>query len=123
MRGAQSLMGSPGKPAPEPRSATRGRAKSFAREGAEVSLRVVTEEALGNKWQAANRLSPKWRVTISSGSRMEVRLMRAFQRTSISMYVDICCSWIGERRAGFSLVIAGDQIPALAEIPRKGWSS
>src|ERR1700730_6932572 len=113
MCGAQSLMGSPGKPAPEPRSATR--AKLLTMEGTEASLRAGTEEALGNKWQAANRLSPKWRVTISSGSRMEVRLMRAFQRTSISMYVDICCSWNGERRAGsFSPAFAADEIPALA---------
>ena len=33
--------------------------------------------------------SPKWRVTISSGLRTAVRLMRAFQRSSISMYIDI----------------------------------
>ena len=47
---------------------------------------------VGNRWRAANRDSPKWRVTISSGSRMAVRLMRAFQRRSISMYVDILWS-------------------------------
>ena len=29
-------------------------------------------------WRAAKRLSPKWRRTISSGSRMAVRLVRAF---------------------------------------------
>src|SRR4029077_1139226 len=129
MCGAQSLMGSPGKPAPEPRSATRGRARSLTTEGTEASLRAGMEEALGNKWRAANRLSPKWRVTISSGWRMEVRLMRAFQRTSISMYVDIHCSWNGERRRGFSPAFAGseghgsDEIAAWVEIPRKGWSS
>ena len=33
--------------------------------------------------------SPKWRVTISSGLRMAVRLMRAFQRNNRSMYIDI----------------------------------
>ncbi len=53
----------------------------------------------------------------------------AFQRTSISMYVDISCSWSGERRAGFLPASAGsegqssDEITALPEIPRKGWSS
>ena len=44
----------------------------------------------GNKWRAKKKDSPKWRVTISSGSRMAVRLMRAFQRSNRSMYVDIC---------------------------------
>ncbi len=107
--GAQSLMGIPGKPAPEPRSATRMRSsvvgrwslaeskffntgdtedaptsKSFNAENAEDA-----EEGRGNTCCAAKRLSPKWRVTISSSLRMAVRLMRAFQRRSISMYVDI----------------------------------
>jgi len=52
--------------------------------------------------EAAKRLSPKWRVTMSSGSRMAVRLMRAFQRSSISMYVDICWSCEGVKTAGSS---------------------
>ena len=48
--------------------------------------------ASGNKWRAKKKDSPKWRVTISSGSRIAVRLMRAFQRSNRSMYVDICWS-------------------------------
>ena len=54
--------------------------------------------SIGNRWRAANRLSPKWRGTMSSGSRMAVRLMRAFQRRSISMYVDILWRASGVRR-------------------------
>lgn len=90
--GAQSFIGSPGKPAPEPKSATLvllvrrsvAGTKPFTTEGT-----GDTEETLGKRWRATNRDSPKWRGTISSGSRIAVRLMRAFQRTSISMYVDI----------------------------------
>jgi len=92
MVGAQSFIGMPGKPAPEPRSAT---SKAFTAEDPSASLRAGAEgaeETRGNKWRAANRDSPKWRVTISSGSRMAVRLMREFQRRSTSMYVDILCS-------------------------------
>jgi hypothetical protein len=104
--GAQSFMGMPGKPAPEPRSATRasafglrasGGSKAFTAEGAEDA-----EELLGNRWRAAKRLSPKWRVTISSSLRMAVRLMREFQWSSRSTYVDIWFSCDGERRADFS---------------------
>ena len=51
-------MGRPGKPAPEPKSS-----------------RVLQVP----RWRAAKKLSPKWRRTISSGSRMAVRLVRAFQ--------------------------------------------
>ena len=90
--GAQSFIGMPGKPAPEPMSATRGAgfglrasgSKSFNTEDA-----GDTEEGRGNRCWAAKRDSPKWRVTISSSLWMAVRLMRAFQRWSISMYVDI----------------------------------
>jgi hypothetical protein len=56
---------------------------AFNAEGAEDA------EGPGNKRRAAKRLSPKWRVTISSGVRMAVRLKREFQRWSRSMYVDI----------------------------------
>src|ERR1022692_931862 len=75
---AQSLMGSPGKPAPEPRSARRTGESP-----------VPTRAVDGKRCVAAKRDSPKWRVTISSGLRMAVRLMRAFQRRSISTYIDI----------------------------------
>src|SRR5271157_1726987 len=55
-----------------------------------------TRGGAGNKCWAAKRLSPKWRVTISSGSRIAVRLTRAFQRISRLMYVDISGirSWV-----------------------------
>src|SRR5271169_5352815 len=106
MLGAQSFMGMPGKPAPEPTSATRASAfglrasagstsKSFTAEDAEYA-----EEGRGNRWLAAKRDSPKWRDTISSSLRMAVRLMRAFQCWSRSMYVDILWSWVGDRTAG-----------------------
>jgi len=94
MFGTQSLMGIPGKPAPEPRSATVTRLATSKALNTEY-----TEEAQGKRWRAAKRDSPKWRVTIFSGSRMAVRLMRAFQRRSISIYVDISWSWDGERTA------------------------
>src|SRR5271167_1905395 len=71
MLGAQSFMGMPGKPAPEPTSATRStrslvvsrwslatsKSKPCTAEDAEDA-----EEELGNRWRAANRDSPKWRV-------------------------------------------------------------
>ncbi len=53
--------------------------------------------AAGNRCCATNRDSPKWRVTISSGWRIAVRLTRTFQRKSISIYIDILCSCDGER--------------------------
>ena len=98
--GAQILMGRPGKPAPEPTSRRSGefppcRTKRDE-DGAPAAL-------LGKRWRAANRDSPKWRVTICSGSRMAVRLMQAFQRSSRSMYVDIFSSWDGERKTDSSL--------------------
>src|SRR6266581_1643260 len=83
-------MGRPGNPAPEPMSATvSASSKSLTTEDTED-----TEGGTGNSMRAANRDSPKWRVTMSSGSRKAVRLMRAVQRTSISMYVDIPYSWV-----------------------------
>jgi len=97
MFGAQSFMGMPGKPAPEPRSArrasglglwapgtSRSTSKAFTAEDAEYA-----EETFGKRWVAAKRLSPKWRVTISSSLQIAVRFMRGFQCRSISMYVDI----------------------------------
>ena len=59
--GRRSWIGSPGKPAPEPKSSN-----------------VVAGVRSGARWMPAKRLSPKWRRTISSGSRMAVRLVRAF---------------------------------------------
>ncbi len=92
--GAQSFMGMPGKPAPEPRSATRMRSLVVRRWPLADSTSKpfnaeIAEGGRGTRCWAANRLSPKWRVTISSSSRIAVRLMRAFQSWSISMYVDI----------------------------------
>jgi hypothetical protein len=61
---------------------------AFAGEGARATLdRPVT--LAGKRWRAKKKDSPKWRVTISSGWRMAVRLMRAFQRSNRSMYIDI----------------------------------
>src|ERR1017187_10656261 len=112
MLGAQSFIGTPGNPAPEPRSATR--AKPFTAEHPSALLRAGAEGAeeffsvlpwlagVGNRWRAAKRDSPKWRGAIFSGLRVAVRLMRAFQRRSISIYVDIYWSWVGDRTAGSS---------------------
>src|SRR5580700_9572187 len=105
MLGAQSFIGMPGKPAPEPRSAS---SKALTAEGAEYA-----EATRGNKWRAANRDSPKWRVTISSSLRIAVRLMRAFQCWSISMYVDILWSWVAERTAGSLRLRSGQASPGL----------
>src|SRR5579871_3789743 len=98
-------MGIPGNPAPDPTSATDG---PFPTED--------PGEHRGNSWRAANRLSPKWRVTICSGSRIAVRFTRAFQRISISMYVDISWSWAGE-----STQVSGVLSGPGAE--RNGWSN
>src|SRR5580700_386905 len=108
MCGAQILIGRPGKPAPEPMSITRVLAelRSAGRTGASAPTLVLA----GKSWQAANRDSPKWRVTISSSLRMAVRLIRAFQRRSISMYVDILSR---------SLVVSLWSLGG----PRKGWSN
>src|SRR5450631_363688 len=91
--GAQILMGRPGKPAPEPTSMTWGWAPADL--GPRFKAEVPPLDS-GHRWRAARMDSPKWRVTISSGSRTAVRLMRAFQRNSISIYIDIVLSWTGE---------------------------
>src|SRR5579863_5963803 len=110
MWGAQSLIGTPGKPAPDPRSATFG---GFRGEGTNEHGERDIAPACGNRWRAAKRDSPKWRVTISSGSRIPVRLMREFQRRSISMYVDILEScpglsgWAWRNGASSSAMRAG----------------
>ena len=99
--GAQSFRGMPGNPAPEPRSATRqnesttedaedrGEGESTTEDSEDTEESdLTTEDSEGcglSSWLEAKRDSPKWRRTISSGSRMAVRLMRAFQRRSISM--------------------------------------
>src|ERR1700733_11739526 len=74
--GRRTAMGRPGKPAPEPKS-----------------RRVLVSTGI---WRAAKRLSPKWRRTISSGSRMAVRLVRAFHLRRRSRYAE---SW-GRMAAG-----------------------
>ena len=71
--GAQYLMGSPGNPAPLPRSKTS-------------SAVLVGRGCRGKRWRAAKRDSPKWRVTISSGVRRAVRFMCWFQRRSRSRW-------------------------------------
>ena len=48
--------------------------------------------ARSSRYLAANSDSPKWRCTISLGSRMAVRLMRAFHLSNRSIYVDIARS-------------------------------
>src|SRR5713226_4882805 len=111
-------MGRPGKPAPEPTSITCGTlaagrwllGSAWTAEGS--CPRVVRAE--GKRWRAANRDSPKWRVTIWSGSRTAVRLMRAFQRRSISMYVDIPCSWEVDSTAYSLRLRSGQALPAEA---------
>ena len=73
MLGAQSFIGIPGNPAPEPRSATE-ESTSFPTEDAECTeeffIVLPGRAEFGNRWRAAKKDSPKWRVTISSGSRM-----------------------------------------------------
>jgi len=106
MAGDQIFSGRPGKPAPEPMSITRtsplsamdvegrgDRSWSCTRESPPFenhegwgTLEVMEE---GNRWRAKKKDSPKWRVTICCGSRTAVRLMRAFQRSNRSMYIDI----------------------------------
>src|SRR5216684_2406978 len=54
----------------------------------------------GKRCRAAKKDSPKCRPTISSGERTAVRLMREFQRSNISMYVDICCDCTADGKAG-----------------------
>src|SRR5579885_1039562 len=103
--GKQILMGKPGKPAPEPMSRRQTEeswqlAASLSvgpwppgGSGAGATLEVASSIlAAGNRRWARNRDSPKWRVTTSSGPRTAVRLMRRFQWSNRSMYVDICSS-------------------------------
>src|SRR5204863_7621420 len=89
-------MGMPGNPAPEPTSITRllvvGRWWSAGG--------WLSAIGAGNRRRAANKDSPKWRVTISSGSRTAVGLKRAFQRKSILIYNDIVSNLALERGAG-----------------------
>src|SRR6266478_2605676 len=117
MAGAHSFRGRPGKPAPEPMSSTVGRTllsdkplPGSPASGGSGCVRCVSDWGgcvgsldhadksvratlfSGNKWRVRKKDSAKWRVTISSGSRMAVRLMRAFQRSNRSMYIDICWS-------------------------------
>src|SRR5580704_501674 len=99
-RGAQSLMGTPGKPAPEPMSMREAGWALWLRSGQAREVPVPTRS--GKRWRAANRDSPKWRVTIASGWRTEVRLMRAFQRSNRSMYIDIVVSCAAESAPGLS---------------------
>ena len=63
--------GTPGKPAPDPRSI------------------AVCGSLCSSRHLAANNDSPKWRCTISLGSRMAVRFMRAFHFSNKSIYVDM----------------------------------
>src|SRR5207237_10365511 len=88
-------MGMPGKPVPEPTSITQVLAVGrWWLTGGWLS--AIGE---GNRRRAANKDSPKWRVTISSGWRTAVRLMRAFPRRSISMYIDVDYNFEAERIA------------------------
>src|ERR1700682_1356466 len=95
MCGAHSFRGRAGNPAPEPMSRTWGAKGSDSWDVAGRGLlsafadKSVRATLFGKRWRARKKDSPKWRVTISSGWRMEVRLMRAFQRSNRSMYVDI----------------------------------
>src|ERR1700694_5244954 len=125
MCGAQSFSGSAGNPAPEPMSRTRGAGGgegpfdvaepiasrlAWLRLGRQELARSAT--LFGKRWRARKKDSPKWRVTISSGWRMAVRLIRAFQRSNRSMYIDIWsrvdegsdCSRNGSRRAAVRAV-------------------
>src|ERR1019366_3381047 len=67
--GANSFIGMPGKPAPEPTSA---------------SVEAAAPSRPHSKMRAANSDSPKCRVTIFSGSRTAVRFTREFQRSNRS---------------------------------------
>ena len=61
-----------------------GTEKGYGEAGKAGSGAEVEEGGFGSRWRAAKRLSPKWRRTISSGSRMAVRLVRAFHLRSRS---------------------------------------
>jgi hypothetical protein len=63
--GRAIAIGIPGKPAPVP-----------------TSVRVADAEAEGKRYRAAKSDSPKWRVMISSGSRIAVRFIFAFHFSS-----------------------------------------
>src|ERR1039458_8329084 len=112
MLGAQSFIGTPGNPAPEPRSATR--AKPFTAEHPSALLRAGAEGAeeffsvlpwlagVGNRWRAAKRDSPKWRGGIFFGSRMAVGLMMCLQGKIIELVFDMSWSCVGDRTVGSS---------------------
>jgi len=93
-------MGRPGKPAPDPRSTTSCELRALSSEQSGCGTRDVCRK----RWWARKNDSPKWRVTISSGLRIAVRLMRAFQRSSKSMYIDVWLSWaeLSDRTNGAS---------------------
>src|ERR1035437_10671006 len=74
--GDQSLMGRPGNPAPEPRSATES--KAFTTEDTED-----TEEGAGNRWRAAKKDSPKWRGAVVLGLRVGGGVAGGVPRTSV----------------------------------------
>src|SRR5215475_12569439 len=99
--GDQTLMGMPGKPAPDPTSmrwpgeALDGKGPRLGPANGANLAHPGSPIAVRDKCRAAKSDSPKWRVAISSGVRMAVKLMRAFQRSSRSMYVDICSSCFG----------------------------
>src|SRR5215472_12277910 len=89
--GANIASGKPGKPAPDPRSIT------------------LVASVPGNNREAIKKDSPKCLVTISSGVRTAVRLIRAFHFNSRSRYIDVWtnCSWLnranGSRRAAMAI--------------------
>src|SRR5207302_2260873 len=89
-------MGMPGKPAPEPMSITRllvvGRWWSAGG--------WLSAIGAGNRRRAANKDSPKWRVKIPFRARTGLRLTRAIQRQSISIYNDIGSNLALDRAAG-----------------------
>src|SRR5579862_534862 len=79
--GDQILMGRPGNPAPEPRSTIRGTVAADCGPEEEAG----DAPGSGSRWRAAKSDSPKWRVTICSGSRIAVRFTRLFQRSNRSI--------------------------------------
>ena len=114
-------MGRPGKPAPEPMSITCGPGTTCQGPG-----RRSVGPHLGFRKQvrAAKMDSPKWRVTISSGWRTAVRLIRAFQCSNISIYIDIYLSWVGESDSNVTRAFARRLLTsALGPSVRKGVNS
>src|ERR1041385_1592586 len=84
--------GTPGKPAPDPRSI------------------AVCGCFCSSRYLAANNDSPKWRCTISLGSRIAVRLMRALHFSNRSIYVDM------ERSRDSSRFMKGPSKLAMADV-------